>query len=248
MTELENDMLRSPILKRAIDVAGSLVGLLAGAPFLLIGAGLVRLRMGPGVIFRQLRPGLQGKPFTLYKLRTMTETRDAKGNLLPDGDRLTLLGKTLRKLSIDELPQLWNVLRGEMSLVGPRPLRMEYLPLYTAFQARRHDVKPGITGWAQVSGRNGISWEEKFQLDVEYVDRWSIWFDIEIVVRTVGVLLSGSAVSETGHATARAFEGSEGKEVGHGSEPVSAGSTNRTLTDSGIRRLKMSQELGGARH
>lgn len=211
-------MRQSLLLKRAVDVIGSGLGLAVGMPFLLLGMGIVRLTMGSPVLFRQRRPGLLGKPFVLYKLRTMGDARDSKGEFLPDNARLTAVGRVLRKLSIDELPQLWNVLRGDMSLVGPRPLRMHYLPLYTARQQRRHHVLPGITGWAQVHGRNTISWDEKFELDVWYVDHWTIWLDIQILFRTVWLLLSGTPVSEPGHATARPFEGSVQREMGSENE------------------------------
>ena len=151
-------------------------------PILLVTALIIRITMGSPVLFRQMRPGLQGKPFVMYKFRTMLDLRDEDGNVLPDEQRLTGVGRFLRSTSIDELPELINVLKGEMSLVGPRPLLMEYLDRYTPEQARRHNVKPGITGWAQVNGRNAISWEDKFKLDVWYVDNWSLWLDIKILI------------------------------------------------------------------
>ena len=241
-------MRQSLLLKRTLDVIGSALGLVIGMPFLLLGIGIARLTMGSPVLFRQRRPGLFGKPFILYKLRTMCDARDSKGELLPDHERLTSAGRLLRRLSIDELPQLWNVLRGDMSLVGPRPLRMRYLPLYTAEQRRRHDVLPGITGWAQVHGRNTISWEEKFELDVWYVDHWTIWLDIRILFRTVGLLLAGAPVSEPGHATSRAFEGSVPRGESKERSAASFGPTNRVPSDSGFQSLMVSRELGGVRH
>ncbi|MDW8103884.1 MAG: sugar transferase, partial [Armatimonadota bacterium] len=161
--------MRSLLLKRLLDLLGASIGIVLTAPIMLLIAALIRLTMGKPVLFRQMRPGLHGKPFVMLKFRTMTDQRDAKGELLPDELRLTRFGKWLRSTSLDELPELFNVLKGEMSLVGPRPLLMEYLPRYTPEQARRHEVKPGITGWAQVNGRNALSWEEKFRLDVWYV-------------------------------------------------------------------------------
>ncbi|NCC97697.1 MAG: sugar transferase, partial [Synergistales bacterium] len=170
---MKHRSLRSP-LKRALDVVLSLMGLVVLSPVLLCTALAVAVKLGRPVLFRQRRPGLNGKPFYMLKFRTMTDGRDKKGNLLPDEVRLTSFGKLLRSTSLDELPELLNVLKGDMSLVGPRPLLMEYLPLYSPDQARRHQVRPGITGWAQVNGRNALSWEDKFALDVWYVDNWSI--------------------------------------------------------------------------
>jgi len=163
--------------------------------------------MGMPIFFKQLRPGLKGNPFVIYKFRTMLDLRDENGNLFPDEKRLTTIGKFLRKTSLDELPELWNVLKGDMSLVGPRPLRMEYLDRYTPEQARRHEVKPGITGWAQVNGRNAISWEEKFKLDVWYVDNWNILLDIKIICLTILKVLKGEGISAEGHATMPEFKG-----------------------------------------
>lgn len=168
----------------------------------------ILITMGRPVIFKQVRPGLQGRPFTMYKFRTMTDARDHEGKLLPDAERLTKLGRFLRSTSLDELPELINVIKGDMSLVGPRPLLMQYLPLYTAEQARRHEVRPGITGWAQVNGRNAIAWEEKFKLDVWYVDNWSLWLDLKILLLTVWKVLVREGISQEGEATTRYFTGS----------------------------------------
>lgn len=195
--------------KRVVDVVLSALALVILSPMMLIIALVIRLTMGPPVLFRQQRPGLHGRPFTLYKFRTMTEARDEHGNLLPDEQRLTRLGRFLRSTSLDELPELWNVLKGDMSLVGPRPLLMEYLPLYTPEQARRHEVKPGLTGWAQVNGRNAISWEEKFKLDVWYVDNLSFWLDLKILALTLISVLRCYGVSAPGNATAPKFQGSK---------------------------------------
>jgi len=195
-------------LKRVVDVTGASAALVLLSPVLAVVALLVRLRMGPPVLFRQQRPGRDGKPFAMTKFRTMTDQRGPDGVLLPDADRLTRLGRFLRRTSIDELPELLNVVRGEMSLVGPRPLLMEYLPLYSAEQARRHEVRPGITGWTQVNGRNALTWDEKFALDVWYVDHRSTRVDIEILGRTVSQVFSGHGVSAPGHATMEPFRGS----------------------------------------
>ena len=172
---------------------------------MLIGI-LVRMKIGSPVLFKQVRPGLHGRPFTIYKFRTMTDERDKDGNLLPDGERLTRLGKFLRKASIDELPELFNVIKGEMSTVGPRPLLMQYLDRYTPEQARRHEVKPGITGWAQVNGRNAISWEDKFKLDVWYVDNQSLWLDIKIILMTLVKVFKREGISANGEATMQEFD------------------------------------------
>ncbi|MBN2003060.1 MAG: sugar transferase [Anaerolineae bacterium] len=177
------------------------------APLLVLLALLVRLKLGAPVIFRQQRPGLHGKPFTLYKFRTMTDARDAEGNLFPDAVRLTPFGRFLRSASLDELPELFNVLKGEMSLVGPRPLLMEYLPLYSEEQMRRHEARPGITGWAQINGRNALTWEDKFKLDVWYVDHRSLWLDIRIIALTVWKILKREGISQPGHVTAQKFMG-----------------------------------------
>lgn len=200
-------------MKRLLDVILASVGLVLLAPFMLVLAVLVRLKLGSPVLFRQTRPGLHGKPFTMFKFRTMTDARDDDGNLLPDDQRLTRFGRFLRETSLDELPELWNVLKGDMSLVGPRPLLMEYLPLYTPEQARRHKVRPGITGWAQVNGRNALSWEEKFKLDVWYVDNHSLWLDIKILWLTVRKVFAREGISAAGEATMPRFTGSGGKQM-----------------------------------
>ncbi len=194
--------------KRLLDLTLAGAGLIVLSPLLLILAILVRARLGGPVLFRQERPGLGGKPFTLYKFRTMTDARGPDGAPLPDAARLTPFGRFLRSTSLDELPELWNVLVGDMSLVGPRPLLSEYLPLYTPEQARRHEVRPGITGWAQVNGRNSLSWEERFALDVWYVDRCSLWLDLRILARTALMVLRREGVSAEGHATMPRFTGS----------------------------------------
>ncbi|ABC78473.1 undecaprenyl-phosphate galactosephosphotransferase [Syntrophus aciditrophicus SB] len=168
---------------------------------------LIRCRLGAPVFFTQQRPGLKGKPFFLYKFRTMTDARNSAGSLLPDAERLTRFGRFLRSTSLDELPELWNVLKGEMSLVGPRPLLMEYLGRYTLEQARRHEVRPGITGWAQVNGRNTLSWEDKFKLDVWYVDHVSISLDIRIIVMTIWKIFKREGINQPGQATAEKFMG-----------------------------------------
>src|SRR5699024_7177268 len=178
-------------------------------PIFLITAIIVRLFLGSPIIFKQIRPGLNGKPFEVYKFRSMNDKRDKDGELLPDDIRLTTVGKILRKLSLDELPQLFNVLKGDISLVGPRPLLLEYLPLYTERQSRRHEVKPGITGWAQVNGRNAISWEEKFELDVWYVDNRTFWLDIKILFMTVKKVFKSEGINQSGKATMEKFKGSE---------------------------------------
>ena len=173
------------MLKRLFDIAGSTLGLLLLSPIILIVALQVRGKLGSPVLFRQIRPGMHGKPFEMIKFRTMKDAVDAEGNSLPDSERMTAFGQFLRATSLDELPELWNVLKGQMSLVGPRPLLMEYLPLYSEEQYRRHQMRPGITGWAQVNGRNAISWEDKFKLDVWYVDNRSFWLDLKVLFLTV---------------------------------------------------------------
>ena len=183
------------------------LALLACAPLLLAIAAVVRLDVGRPVLFRQRRPGLNGTPFTLLKFRTMRNTRNTIGNLLADADRLTRLGRFLRSTSLDELPELWNVLKGDMSLVGPRPLLMRYLDRYTTEQARRHDVRPGMTGLAQVGGRNALTWHQKFALDIEYVDNCSWRLDITILARTARDVLARRNVNQPGHATAQEFMG-----------------------------------------
>jgi sugar transferase EpsL len=199
------------VFKRGLDVVGAALALVVLSPVLAVVALLVRLRMGSPVLFRQVRPGRDGRPFQMLKFRTMNERRDPSGVLLPDHDRLTSLGRFLRRTSLDELPELVNVLAGEMSLVGPRPLLMEYLPLYTPEQARRHEVRPGITGWTQVNGRNALSWDDKFALDVWYVDHRSLRLDCEILFKTVTQVVGGAGVSAPGHATMEPFRGSAEK-------------------------------------
>ena len=195
-------------MKRLFDFSAAALGLLLLALPLLVLTLLVRRKLGRPAFFRQTRPGLHGRPFQMVKFRTMTDARGPDGALLPDADRLTPFGRFLRGSSLDELPELWNVLRGDMSLVGPRPLLMEYLPLYTPEQARRHAVRPGITGWAQVNGRNALSWEEKFALDVWYVDHQSLALDISILWRTVRKVLVREGISAAGEATMPRFDGS----------------------------------------
>lgn len=197
-----------PVRKRLFDLVLAGLGLVILSPVLLLLALLVRIVHGSPVLFTQTRPGFQGRPFRIYKFRTMTNARDENGQLLPDAHRLTRLGRFLRASSLDELPELFNVLRGEMSLVGPRPLLMQYLERYTPEQARRHQVLPGITGWAQVNGRNALTWEEKFRLDVWYVDHWSLWLDVKILLLTLWKVLKREGISQPGHATAEEFMGS----------------------------------------
>ncbi|TBW08946.1 sugar transferase [Azotobacter chroococcum] len=197
------------MLKRLLDLLVAATALLLLAPLLLVLAWLVRRRIGAPVLFRQLRPGLHGRPFELLKFRSMREALDERGRPLPDAERLTPFGRFLRATSLDELPELWNVLRGDMSLVGPRPLLMEYLPLYTPEQARRHAVRPGITGWAQVNGRNALSWEEKFRLDVWYVDHRSFRLDLRILLLTLKRVLAREGINAEGEATMARFTGSK---------------------------------------
>jgi sugar transferase EpsL len=197
------------VVKRLFDIFGSVFLLILLAPLLGLIALSVRVALGAPVLLRQTRPGFNGKPFTFLKFRSMTEARDEMGNLLPDGQRLTPFGGWLRRVSLDELPQLANVLRGDMSLVGPRPLLMEYLPLYSARQARRQDVRPGVTGWAQVNGRNAISWEEKFEYDVWYVEHQSFALDMKILIMTLARLFQRADISHGGHATMPRFTGSD---------------------------------------
>jgi len=197
------------IAKRVFDlVVVGMISLLLFPVFVMVGL-LVRLKLGTPVFFRQQRPGLRGEPFMLYKFRTMTDACDAEGRLLPDAVRLTPFGRFLRSTSLDELPELFNVLKGEMSLVGPRPLLMEYLPRYTSEQMRRHEVKPGITGWAQVNGRNALSWEQKFAMDVWYVDHCSLWLDMKILWLTLIKVLRREGISAEGHVTATKFMGTQ---------------------------------------
>jgi lipopolysaccharide/colanic/teichoic acid biosynthesis glycosyltransferase len=195
--------------KRLFDVLGASLGLVVASPLLAIFCALVWRLHGRPVLYVQYRPGLGAKIFRMYKFRTMTDERDEFGRLLPDDQRLTRLGRFLRGSSLDELPELFNVLKGDMSLVGPRPLLVEYLPLYNLEQARRHGVKPGVTGWAQINGRNAISWEEKFELDLWYVDNWSLWVDVKILCLTLLKVLKRSGVSAAEHATMPKFTGSD---------------------------------------
>jgi len=193
--------------KRLFDLVLAIPALVFLAPVTVVLILLLRISVGKGVFFYQNRPGLHGKPFRIYKFRSMTDERGEDGNLLSDGDRLTPLGRFLRKTSLDELPEFFNVIKGEMSIVGPRPLLMQYLDRYTPEQARRHEVKPGITGWAQVNGRNAISWEDKFKLDVWYVDNWNIPFDMKIIMMTALKVLKREGISQKGQATAEEFKG-----------------------------------------
>jgi lipopolysaccharide/colanic/teichoic acid biosynthesis glycosyltransferase len=198
-----------PIRKRVFDLVLTIPGFLLISPILFIIALLIWIKMGRPIIFRQVRPGFQGQPFPVFKFRTMLESFDSNGELLSDEARLTQLGRTLRSFSLDELPELINVLRGEMSLVGPRPLLMRYLERYTSEQTRRHDVLPGMAGWAQVNGRNALTWEDKFKFDVWYVDHWSLTLDVKILLRTLGTVLRREGINQPGQATADEFMGSE---------------------------------------
>ncbi|WP_373778838.1 sugar transferase [Glaesserella sp.] len=197
------------MLKRLIDILGSLLGLIILSPLYVFIAYKVKKNLGSPVLFRQIRPGLDGKPFEMIKFRTMKDAVDEKGNLLPDAERLTDFGKMLRSTSLDELPELWNVLKGDMSLVGPRPLLMDYVPLYNEEQRKRHNVRPGITGYAQVNGRNAISWEQKFELDTWYVENQSLWLDIQILWKTVKKVVAKEDISAAGDATMPRFEGTK---------------------------------------
>lgn len=194
-------------MKRVTDMMSAMFGLVVISPVLIVTAILVRIKLGSPVLFKQQRPGLHAQPFQVYKFRTMTDQRDVDGQHLPDDVRLTPFGKLLRRLSLDELPQLLNVVKGDLSLVGPRPLLMQYLPLYSPEQARRHEVRPGITGWAQVNGRNAISWEEKFKLDVWYVDHQSFWLDLKILWMTFNKVFKREGIRQDGQATMEAFKG-----------------------------------------
>ena len=195
-------------IKRSVDVCLAALGLVVAAPALLTLAIAVKTRLGSPVFFVQTRPGFRGRPFRMVKFRTMTDARDAHGNQLPDGVRLTRFGRFLRSTSLDELPELWNVLTGDMSLVGPRPLLTEYLDLYSPAQRRRHDVRPGITGLAQINGRNALTWDEKFAFDLEYVRSHSLATDAGILLRTLGQVVSRRGVTQPGHASAERFMGS----------------------------------------
>jgi sugar transferase EpsL len=195
--------------KRMLDVTVSLVSLVVLSPVLLLIAVYIASHFGKPVLFKQTRPGLFGRPFQMVKFRTMRDSHDVHGNPLPDAERLTSFGRKLRASSLDELPELWNVLKGEMSLVGPRPLLMEYLPLYSPEQARRHQVRPGITGWAQVNGRNAIDWDQKFALDLWYVDHRSLWLDLKIICMTFAKVFVREGISAEGEATMPKFTGNE---------------------------------------
>lgn len=195
--------------KRLFDIILSLLAILLLSPILLLIAILVRLFLGSPILFTQKRPGYRGQAFSIYKFRTMNNRRDLGGNLLPDAERLTPLGHFLRTFSLDELPELFNILRGEMSFVGPRPLLMQYLPLYSLEQARRHEVMPGLTGWAQVHGRNALTWPDKFKYDVWYVDHWSFWLDLKIILMTVWKVFNREGISQEGQATTEYFKGEQ---------------------------------------
>lgn len=195
--------------KRLFDLVLTIPALVILSPVLVVFGFFVRVKLGTPVLFRQQRPGLGGRPFWLLKFRTMTDARGADGVLLSDAQRLTAFGRFLRAASLDELPELMNVLKGDMSLVGPRPLLMQYLERYTPEQARRHEVRPGLTGWAQVNGRNAITWEEKFKLDVWYVDNWSLWLDVKIIAMTIWKILKREGISQPGQATMEEFKGSD---------------------------------------
>ena len=197
------------MLKRFFDVLASLCGLIVLSPVIVVVAWKISRKLGSPVLFRQVRPGKDGKPFEMIKFRTMLDAVDSNGNPLPDSERMTPFGSFLRSSSLDELPGLWNVLKGDMSLVGPRPLLVEYLPLYSTEQGRRHDVRPGLSGWAQVNGRNAISWEDKFKLDVWYVDNCSFWLDIKIIFLTIKKVFVRDGISAEGEATMTKFTGSK---------------------------------------
>jgi len=200
------------VIKRFLDLALSISTIIIFSPLSGGIALLIYLRMGSPILFRQTRPGLHGKPFTLYKFRTLTNQYSPTGIILHDSERLTGFGRTLRSISLDELPELWNVIMGDMSIVGPRPLLMQYLDRYTPEQMRRHEVKPGITGWAQVNGRNAITREEKFKLDVWYVDHWSLWLDVKIIGMTIWKILKREGISHPGQATMEEFKGTNHEE------------------------------------
>jgi len=199
-------------MKRLFDFLASLTALILLSPIIALVAWKIRKNLGSPVLFRQTRPGLNGKPFEMVKFRTMKDAVDQQGNPLPDSERMTPFGDKLRNSSLDELPEFWNVLKGEMSLVGPRPLLMQYLPLYSKKQARRHEVRPGVTGWAQINGRNAISWEEKFELDVWYVDNKTIWLDIKILFLTVKKVFVKEGISAQGESTMPYFKGNKENE------------------------------------
>lgn len=196
-------------MKRLFDIFASAIALLVLSPVLLVVAWKIRAKLGSPVLFRQIRPGRGGVPFEMVKFRTMRDAVDAQGNILPDAERMTPFGAFLRSSSLDELPELWNVLKGDMSLVGPRPLLMEYLPLYSSEQYRRHEVRPGVTGWAQINGRNALSWAEKFKLDVWYVNNTSFWLDVKIIFLTVQKVLKRDGISAAGEVTMSKFTGND---------------------------------------
>ncbi len=197
------------MIKRGFDLFASVLGLILLAPIIAIVAWNIRKKLGSPVLFRQIRPGRNGKPFEMIKFRTMRDAHDAMGNPLPDSERMTPFGSFLRSSSLDELPELWNVVKGDMSLVGPRPLLMEYLPLYSPEQYRRHNVRPGVTGWAQINGRNALEWEEKFKLDVWYVDNQSFWLDVKVIFLTIKKVLVRDGISAEGEVTASKFTGTK---------------------------------------
>ncbi|NVZ82435.1 sugar transferase [Pseudomonas yamanorum] len=197
------------MIKRGFDLFASLLGLILLSPVTAVIAWNIRKKLGSPVLFRQVRPGRNGKPFEMIKFRTMRDAHDANGEPLPDSQRMTAFGSFLRSSSLDELPELWNVVKGDMSLVGPRPLLMEYLPLYSAEQYRRHEVRPGVSGWAQINGRNAIEWEEKFKLDTWYVDNQSFWLDMKVIFLTIKKVLVRDGISAEGEATASKFTGSK---------------------------------------
>ena len=201
------------MIKRIFDFFTALLSLVLLAPVLAIVAWQIRRKLGSPVLFRQVRPGLRGQPFKMVKFRTMRDAVDAHGKPLPDADRMTPFGRFLRSASLDELPELWNVLVGDMSLVGPRPLLIDYLPLYSLDQARRHEVRPGVTGWAQINGRNALSWDEKFKLDVWYVDHQSLWLDLKILLLTIKKVFVREGISAAGEATMPRFTGSKARET-----------------------------------
>lgn len=217
-----------PISKRCLDLLLTTIGSIVLSPILAVLVALVWIVHGQPVLFRQKRPGYRGSPFKIYKFRTMTEVRDASGDLLPDTERITRLGRFLRATSLDELPELINVLRGEMSLVGPRPLLMQYLERYTSEQARRHEVLPGITGWAQINGRNVLTWEDKFALDVWYVDHWSFGLDIKILFLTLWKVFKREGISQEGHVSAPEFMGSQEVEETTSSAPTNTQANQQT--------------------
>ncbi|MBK7318145.1 sugar transferase [Candidatus Villigracilis affinis] len=198
-----------PLSKRIFDLTFALIALIILSPVLILTAIFVRIFIGSPILFTQQRPGYKGRPFHIYKFRSMTNRFARDGSLLPDAERLTRFGRILRSLSLDELPELFNILRGEMSFVGPRPLLMDYLPLYSPEQMRRHDVMPGLTGWAQVNGRNAIDWPSRFRMDVWYVDNWSFWLDIRIIFMTVSKVVLREGVNQVGQSTVEYFKGEQ---------------------------------------